>query len=346
MRSILIRTCTVLAFVFAGLGSASAQEWLLNSGASHFYMETAKANSIVETHQFTGLEGKISPDGNARIVIDLLSVSSGVDVRDVRMRFLLFETYKFPNAEVTARLDTNRLREVLRTTRIMYPLHFTLSLHGMSREFETLVYVTRISENSVSVSTVKPIIVDTDSFGLTAGISKLSEAINGTPIVSAASFTFDLVFESGGERVSAIEREDREAMLRRQQEESRAITAEECQTRFSVISTTGAIFFKTGSAELERESDPLLNSVADIANRCPAVRIQVDGYTDSVGNPRANYDLSVDRARSVADFLMRRGVAPQRISANGYGEAHPIAPNDSEYGRAKNRRIEFRVVER
>jgi OOP family OmpA-OmpF porin len=343
MRRMSIRACMLLAFVAAGLGSAKAQEWRLDSGASHFFMQTAKANSIVEVHQFTGLQGTVSPDGDARVTIDLTSVSSGIDVRDVRMRFLLFETYKFPNAEVTARLDMNRLRGVLNATRIVYPLTFAVSLHGMTKEFETLVYVTRLSDNSVSVSTVKPIVVVTDDFGLTAGLNKLSEAINGTPIVSAASFTFDLVFDTG-ERVSAIAQEDREAMRRKEEEERRAITATECETRFSVISTTGAIYFRTGSAELDHKSDPLLDSVADIANRCPGVRIEIAGYTDSVGSAESNFRLSDDRARSVADFLIRHGVVPSRIAARGYGEEHPIAPNDSEFGRARNRRIEFHVA--
>jgi OmpA-OmpF porin, OOP family len=343
MRGILIRAGILLAALAVSLGGAKAQEWRLDSGASHFYMETAKANSIVEIHQFTGLQGAVSPDGDAKVTIDLTSVSSGIDVRDVRMRFLLFETYKYPNAEVTAKLDMNRLRDVLTTTRIVYPLTFTLALHGMSKEYETLVNVTRLSDNSVSVSTAKPIIVATDDFGLTEGLNKLSQAVNGTPIVSAASFTFDLVFDTG-QRVAAIEQEDRAAMARKQEQEHRQITATECETRFSVISTTGAIYFRTGSAELDSRSDPLLDSVADIANRCPSVRIEIGGYTDSVGSAESNLRLSDNRARSVADFLIRRGVVPSRITARGYGEEHPIAPNDSEVGRSRNRRIEFRVV--
>ncbi len=344
MRRNLIRVCMILALVSAGFGSARAQEWLLNGGASHFYMQTAKADSIVETHQFTGLDGRISPDGTARIEIELTSVASGVDVRDVRMRFLLFETFKFPTAEVTARLDMRKFEALLGTTRIMYPLRFNLVVHGLAKEFETLVYVTRINERTVSVASVKPIIVNADSFGLTAGISKLSEAINGVPIVTAASFTFDLVFETG-ERLRAVEEARAEAAHNREQEERRAITAEECETRFSVISRAGAIYFKTGSAELERLSDPLLDSVADIVNRCPGVKVEVSGHTNSVGNPGSNFELSAQRARSVQTFLVQRGVSPARILAAGFGETRPVAPNNSEINRAKNRRIEFRVVQ-
>jgi outer membrane protein OmpA-like peptidoglycan-associated protein len=344
MQGVLIRALSVTALVAAGLGSARAQDWLLNASASHFYMQTAKANAIIETHQFTGLEGHISNAGDASVKIDLTSVASGIDVRDVRMRFLLFETYKFPNAEITAKLEMPRLQELLKTTRITYPLKFTVSLHGMSKEIEAPVYVTRLNDKSVSVMTAKPIIVTADTFALAAGIAKLSEAVNGTPIVTAASITFDLVFETG-DRLPALAAAQEEAAKRKLQEETRAISAEECQTRFSVISTTGAIYFKTGSAELDKASEPLLNSVADIANRCPSVKIEVTGHTDSIGNAEANRHLSELRARSIVSFLGQHGVASARVSAAGFGDTRPVAPNDTEANRAKNRRIEFRVLQ-
>jgi OmpA-OmpF porin, OOP family len=343
MRSIVIRAFLLLAFLAAGLGSASAQEWLLNAGASHFYMGTAKNNAVMETHQFTGLDGSISKDGDASVKIDLTSVASGVDVRDVRMRFLLFETYKFANAEITAKLDMSKLQELRTTTRITYPLKATVSLHGMTADIDASVNVTRISDKSVSVATAKPIIVKAETFGLLGGLTKLSEAVNNIPIVTAASITFDLVFETG-DRLPAIVAARQEAVKIKQQEETSAISAEACETRMSVISTTGAIYFKTGSSELDRASEPLLNSVADIANRCPAVKIEVNGHTDSVGSAGANKQLSEQRAHSVVAYLSQHGVAAQRVAAAGFGDTQPIAPNDSEVNRAKNRRIEFRVV--
>ena len=135
-----------------------------------------------------------------------------------------------------------------------------------------------------------------------------------------------------------------DAMKRKMEAETGAISAEECETRFSVISTARAIYFRTGSAELDRESGPILQSVADIANRCPAVKIEVTGHTDSVGGRDANRQLSEQRARSVVSFLSQRGVAAARVQAAGYGDTRPIVPNDSEANRAKNRRIEFKVL--
>lgn len=336
--------CAVLgaALLAGSMGFARAQDWLLNPSASHFYMQTAKANAVIETHQFTGLDGGVSKDGDAIVKIDLISVKSGIDVRDVRMRFLLFETFKFPHAEVTAKLDMARLQELVSTTRISYPLRFKLNLHGVEREIETPVTVTRITDKSVSVATAQPIIVTAESHGLAAGVVKLSEAVNGTPIVSAASITFDLVFETG-EKIPAIEAARAEAAKRRNAEETAAISTEACETRFSVISTAQAIYFKTGSAELDSKSEPLLNSVADIANRCPAAKVEVGGHTDSIGSKQANRQLSESRARSVVTYLAKQGIPASRIDATGYGDTQPIAANDNEENRAKNRRIEFRV---
>jgi outer membrane protein OmpA-like peptidoglycan-associated protein len=343
MHAFIRRAVVALAVMAGCFGSAQAQEWLLNSNASQFYMQTVKANSVFEVHRFTGLDGTIAANGDANVKIDLTSVLSGIDVRDVRMRFLLFETYKFPNAEVNAKLDMASLKALLTTTRLAYPLKFKLSLHGLSQEIEAPVTVTRLSDGAVSVATVKPIVITADAFGLGPGIAKLSEAVNGTVIATGATFTFDLLFETG-DKLPALQAAREEAAKRKDQEETGKITAEACETRFSVISTAGAVYFKTRSADLDKQSEPILQSVADIANRCPAVRIQVSGHTDSIGGREANQQLSEQRARTVVSFLTQHGIAGTRVEFSGYGDSRPVAPNDSEAGRAKNRRIEFKVL--
>jgi OOP family OmpA-OmpF porin len=342
-KAFMNRVMLVIAVTAGCLGSAHAQEWLLNSGASRFQMQTVKAKSIFEVHQFTGLDGSITDSGDATVKIDLTSVASGIDVRDVRMRFLLFETYKFPTADVTAKLDMASLQALRTATRITYPLRFKLALHGFSQEIETPVTVTRLSDKSVSVATSKPIVITADSFGFGPGIAKLSEAVGGTIIATGATFTFDLLFETG-DKLPELQAARDEAVKRKTEAETSTISAEACETRFSVISTAGAIYFKTGSAELDKESGPILQSVAEIANRCPAVKIEVTGHTDSVGGKENNRQLSEQRARAVLGFLSQRGVAPTRVEAAGYGDSRPIVPNDSEANRAKNRRIEFRVL--
>jgi OmpA-OmpF porin, OOP family len=343
MHAFITRAFLALAIVAGGLGGVHAQEWLLNSGASHFYMQTVKANSIFEIHQFTGLDGSISSGGDAIVKIDLTSVASGVDVRDVRMRFLLFETYKFPTADVSAKLDMAPLQALLTTTQISYRLKFKLALHGLSQEFEAPVTVTRVNDKSISVASAKPIVITADAFGFGPGIAKLSEAVGGTVIATGATITFDLVFETG-DKLPALQAARDEAAKLKTEAESSKISAEACETRFSVISTARAIYFKTASADLDKESEPILQSVAEIASRCPDAKIAVAGHTDSVGGKEANRQLSEQRARAVVSFLTQHGVAAARVESAGYGDTRPIVPNDTEANRAKNRRIEFRVM--
>jgi OOP family OmpA-OmpF porin len=344
MRAFLALTLFAVAI---GAGSARAQDflnqdWVLNPRLSNVYMQTVKNNAVFETLQFTAVEGNVSKNAEVTVKIELNSIETGTDVRNVRMRFLLFETFKFPYAEISAKLDKTKLKALATETRLTYPLTFKLGMHGIVKELKTVVWVTRISDTSVSVSTIEPIIVTAESFGFAGGIAKLSESVGGIPIASAASITFDLVFATGSLKPGLeAARADREKS--RTEEASTAITPEACETRFAVISKTGAIYFKTGSADLDQESTPLLNSVADIASRCPTVKIDVEGHTDNIGTQYSNKELSELRARSVVNYLARKGVAAQRIQFAGYGDTRPTAPNDTEANRSRNRRIEFKV---
>ena len=374
MSRIAIRACLALAVIAAAIGPRDAnaqdlrnqdlrsqalpnqappnqaplsqdflnQDWLLDPAVSNVYMQTVKANAKFETHQFTAVEGNVSRDGTASVRIDLKSIETGVDLRNVRVRFLLFQIYKFPTAEITAKLDKTKLAALATETRIKYPLTLTVNLHGIVKDIETVVWVMRVSETAVSVATIQPIIVNADTFDFTAGIAKLSEAVGGTLIAPAASLTFDLVFGTGnltaGLETARATRAEQSAAAERS-----VITPDDCETRMSVISQTGAIYFKTGSAELDRESEPLLNSGADIASRCQSIKIDVEGHTDSIGQKASNRQLSEQRAKSVVDYLVRKGVNPALIRSAGYGDTRPVAANDSEANRAKNRRIEFKV---
>lgn len=140
------------------------QDWELNPALSNVYMQSVKKNQLFETHQFTTVEGSVSKHGEAIVKIELKSLQTGHDLRDVRMRFLLFEVFKFPYAEIVATLDRSKLKELATKTRIAYPLKFKLFLHGIVSEIEAPVWVTRIGDTSVSVSTIKPIIITAKKF--------------------------------------------------------------------------------------------------------------------------------------------------------------------------------------
>ncbi len=103
--------------------------------------------------------------------------------------------------------------------------------------------------------------------------------------------------------------------------------------------------FETGKDKLTVDSYKVLDEVADILGKYPYIRIEVQGHTDSDGSGRVNLDLSARRARTVVEYLINRGVQPDRLEYVGYGESKPLVPNDSPSHKAVNRRVEFRRID-
>ncbi|HEY6876531.1 MAG TPA: OmpA family protein, partial [Polyangiales bacterium] len=116
------------------------------------------------------------------------------------------------------------------------------------------------------------------------------------------------------------------------------------QTKLTI---KGTIYFNTDTAELQSRSEPLLRAIADTLLRNPSLkRVEVQGHTDNSGSPEHNLELSTKRAEEVKDWLVRAGVEPTRLVSQGYGSSKPIAANIGTAGRAKNRRVEFMILER
>jgi len=104
------------------------------------------------------------------------------------------------------------------------------------------------------------------------------------------------------------------------------------------------IFFDYDSYALKQESLPELEKATRFLRENPSIRIEISGHTDNTGTETKNQSLSVNRAKSVADQLIRSGIDGSRIKASGYGSSRPVVPNDTEAGRQRNRRIEFKVL--
>ena len=104
------------------------------------------------------------------------------------------------------------------------------------------------------------------------------------------------------------------------------------------------IEFRSGSATLTPQGIALVDQLARVVRDLGSERIQIIGHTDSSGERLANVALSLARAGTVRDYLVNKGIAAERLSALGAGPDRPIADNASEDGRARNRRIEFRIV--
>lgn len=319
----------------------AAPNWTLDPDASVLTYQSVKKNTIVETNKIRNITGTLSAAGDAKVSFDLNSVDTGVDLRNVRMRFLFFETFKYPTAELTAKVDPAAFADLPAKRRIKATLPFRLSLHGVDKDLEASVVVTMISDTQVSVASEAPVAVHVEDFGLLPNVDKLQQAANVTNIVPTASVSFDFVFVADGSKPAAVQTVAAGVGPVATDAAKANFSDEECLNRFAVLSRTGAIYFRPASARLDAKSRPLLTEVEGVVGKCPTLKVEVSGYTDSDGSPEANKALSERRAQAVTDALVAGGVPPQQISAAGHGEENPVAANDTPKNKALNRRIEF-----
>jgi outer membrane protein OmpA-like peptidoglycan-associated protein len=113
----------------------------------------------------------------------------------------------------------------------------------------------------------------------------------------------------------------------------------------AVIELEG-VYFDFDKATIKPEGMAVLDQAAALLQKHERVVVEVAGHTDSVGSDAYNQGLSERRANSVKDYLTSKGVTATRLTARGYGEAQPVASNDTDEGRAENRRVELIVLDR
>ncbi len=118
-----------------------------------------------------------------------------------------------------------------------------------------------------------------------------------------------------------------------------------CQDAFKKILSSGNINFASSKSVIKLESYKLLDSLVTVAKKCPTDAVVIGGHSDSSGSKRFNKTLSASRANAVKEYLINKGISGNRLQSIGYGESKPIADNSTDEGRAKNRRIEFNVID-
>ena len=119
---------------------------------------------------------------------------------------------------------------------------------------------------------------------------------------------------------------------------------EVCEKNIAQVQSNGKIAFEPGSATIAADSRDTVNQIADILRDCGAIRMEIQGHTDSQGREEMNQQLSQARAQSILNELRGRRIPTSSYTAVGYGEAQPIADNGTAEGREENRRIEFRLI--
>ena len=165
--------------------------------------------------------------------------------------------------------------------------------------------------------------------------------------------------EQAAQRANRAQQQAMSAEQRAAQQQAAALSAQERvgvleaqlrelqaqQTERGLLVTLGDVLFAFDKAELSAQAAPRLDKLAGFLMQFPERHMLIEGYTDSVGNESYNLGLSERRAQAVRDALVQRGVASARISAHGFGKAHPVADNGLADGRAMNRRVEIVIAD-
>lgn len=117
------------------------------------------------------------------------------------------------------------------------------------------------------------------------------------------------------------------------------------EVRDNKIEIHEKILFETAKAVIKEDSFSLMDEIVQVFTDNPHIlMVSIEGHTDSDGADQYNMTLSDKRAKAVMDYIVQKGISADRLSAKGYGETKPIAENDSEEGKAKNRRVEFHIT--
>ncbi len=295
--------------------------WLLDTDLSELRFISLKKGTIAETNRFTQLSGEIDETGHAVVRVTLNSVETYIDIRNVRMRFLLFETYRHPMAEITVRIDRGSLNDLAEVKRKVVPMEYTLSMHGREITRSERLTLFLIDENRVTVSNADPIFVGVSDFDLYEGVKRLEQAAN-VSISPLAIVSFDFTFKrkalNSGPGLPLDQNSSDDFEVPRVAEWN-AIDPDHqtCVARLLTLGRLDSVRFEARSARINNNSLPLLDAYADALVRCPSLQVRIDGLV-ARGEDK-NGALAKQRAQAIARTLWARGVQRSRMQLESGG---------------------------
>ena len=172
--------------------------WQVDNAKSSFNFVTTKAgqagtNSITEVSSFKRFAGGVDAQGTIELVIDLASVDTGIEIRDERVKTILFNVGATPQAKFAAKIDPAFLRNLSSTAVSDIAVKGTLTIAAQTKPAEATLRVSRIGAASLQVSTLAPIVVNANDYGLKAGVEGLRDLMGLNVLSPAAPISFALV---------------------------------------------------------------------------------------------------------------------------------------------------------
>jgi len=184
----------LIAAVFAVAVNAAQADWQLDGSASSFFYVTNKAAAVSEVNSFSGLSGSISDAGVATLSIDLATVDTAIDIRNQRMRDIVFQVAQFPKAEVSVTVDVEAMKAMKAGIGSTGSYPVSVSLHGVKAEMTADLQVIKLDATTLQVQLARPLIVAADKFGLAAGVEELRTVANLPSITPNVVVDFTLVY--------------------------------------------------------------------------------------------------------------------------------------------------------
>ncbi|MNQ41258.1 YceI-like domain protein [compost metagenome] len=177
------RSIRPLIVLLGALALPVQASWYLDNESSRISFISTKAGSISEVHRFLTLHGKIDNGGKAHLSVELESVSTGVPLRDQRLREQFFEIGKYPEAEVSAQLDLRPITDLAPGAQLELSLPLTVRLRDQEHEYRAELLATRLDDRRFQVVTLAPLVLQVEDFGLTAALDGLRK-VAGLPGIS------------------------------------------------------------------------------------------------------------------------------------------------------------------
>ncbi|MCR9087015.1 MAG: YceI family protein [Rhodobacteraceae bacterium] len=168
--------------------------WTLDGDSSAVSYVTTKNTDTAEANLLTGLTGSVSDEGQAAVEVSLSSVETFIDIRNERMREILFRVADFPVATVTAALDMDALQALEPGATTEAEFEVSIAANGEETSYDTMAFVTRVGEDRVLVNSKAPIIVYVEDFGYSDGVAQLQEIAGLDSIQPAVPVSFNLSF--------------------------------------------------------------------------------------------------------------------------------------------------------
>lgn len=186
---------SIIALLLVFLSPGAFAQWELQKDESSINFISIKKSTVGEIHSFSNIKGLINNTGELVVNIDLKSVETNIDVRNERIKAMLFETADFPEAKISGSVNLDELSNLNVGDTYIKSVKFNLSLHGVSNEMTSDVQVTRLTGERLLVTSLKPLIISANDYGLAEGIEMLRSVASLPSISTVVPVTYNLVFK-------------------------------------------------------------------------------------------------------------------------------------------------------